>query len=81
MAEEKKLFEVTDEFAADAKWRECRKKPVVVHCLRMDEPFLVHTLEGDHEGAAGDYLMKGVRGELYPCKKDIFEETYNLVEE
>jgi len=46
----------------------------------MEAPFLVHTLEGDHIGVAGDYLMKGVRGELYPCAKSIFEETHVIEE-
>ena len=32
------------------------------------------------KGHAGDYLVKGVRGELYPCRGDIFEETYQRVE-
>jgi len=81
LTEEKVPFEVTKEFVANANWQPCRKKPVVVHCLPMEEPFLVHTLEGDHEGTARDYLMKGVRGELYPCKKDVFEDTYEIVEE
>jgi hypothetical protein len=29
----------------------------------------------------GDYIIKGVQGEFYPCKPDIFEETYEIVEE
>lgn len=36
----------------------------------------VHTLEGPVWGEKGDYIIKGVRGEFYPCQKDIFEETY-----
>lgn len=34
------------------------------------------TLEGDHRATIGDYIIKGVRGEFYPCKEDIFLETY-----
>lgn len=41
----------------------------------------IHTLEGDHLAKAGDYIIKGVQGELYPCKPDIFKETYEIVEE
>lgn len=41
---------------------------------------MIHTLEGDHKANIGDYIIKGVRGEFYPCKKDIFEETYEIVE-
>lgn len=41
----------------------------------------IHTLEGDHECTKGDYIIKGVAGEFYPCKPEIFEKTYELVEE
>jgi hypothetical protein len=40
----------------------------------------IHTLKGDHHVTVGDYVIKGVNGELYPCKPDIFEKTYGLVE-
>ena len=38
------------------------------------------TLEGQMRGHIGDYIIKGIQGELYPCKPDIFEETYEKVE-
>jgi len=56
------------------------KKPVLVHCMQMGQPFKVETMEGVLEGKAGDYLMIGVRGEMYPCDKEIFDETYELIE-
>jgi hypothetical protein len=40
----------------------------------------IPTLEGDHIAKHGDYIIKGVNGEFYPCKPDIFEKTYELVE-
>lgn len=42
---------------------------------------VIHTLEGDHEAKVGDYIIKGVQGEFYPCKPDIFAETYEAVEQ
>lgn len=36
----------------------------------------IDTLEGTHIASRGDYIIKGVKGELYPCKPDIFEMTY-----
>lgn len=42
---------------------------------------IIHTLEGDHVASIGDYIIKGVNGEFYPCKPFIFEKTYDLVEE
>lgn len=40
----------------------------------------IPTLEGDHIAKHGDYIIKGVKGEFYPCKPDIFEMTYELAE-
>lgn len=40
----------------------------------------VNTLEGPIWARVGDYIIKGVAGEFYPCKPDIFEKTYELVE-
>ncbi len=42
--------------------------------------FTIKTLEGDMRAGYGDWIIQGVKGELYPCKPDIFEETYELVE-
>lgn len=39
----------------------------------------IDTLEGTMTAQRGDYIIKGIKGELYPCKPDIFEETYELV--
>ena len=41
----------------------------------------VRTLEGDHTARPGDWIMRGVKGELYPCKPDIFALTYEPVED
>lgn len=41
----------------------------------------IKTLEGVHHVSVSDYVIKGVQGELYPCKPDIFEKTYEAVEE
>ncbi|MCO7125104.1 hypothetical protein NIE88_04860 [Sporolactobacillus shoreicorticis] len=45
-----------------------------------DEVFKIHTLEGDHTVSPGDYVIKGISGELYPCKPDIFQKTYEKAE-
>lgn len=39
----------------------------------------INTLEGSIYASAGDYIIKGVAGEFYPCKPDIFEQTYEEV--
>lgn len=41
----------------------------------------IATLEGNLEAKPNDWIIKGVKGEFYPCKPDIFEQTYEPVEE
>jgi hypothetical protein len=41
----------------------------------------IPTLEGTHEAKPGDYIIQGVKGELYPCRNDIFLMTYEPVSE
>ena len=61
--------------------RRYRKKPVVVQAYRTNKKIIIHTLEGDMLASEGDYIITGVNGEQYPCKPDIFEKTYELVED
>ena len=44
------------------------------------ETFIIKTLEGEHVATKGDFIIKGVQGEFYPCKPDIFNMTYERVE-
>ena len=46
-----------------------------------DKCLTINTLEGKMRADIGDWIIKGVQGELYPCKPDIFEATYEPVEE
>ena len=57
-----------------------KKKPVVIQAVQIDDPFEVETLEGTMKGKAGDYLVVGIKGEIYPVDKDIFIETYEKIE-
>ena len=57
----------------------------------MGEPFpddahttdtpIIHTLEGDLTASVGDYIIRGIKGEFYPCRADIFEATYDAVDD
>ena len=42
---------------------------------------IIKTLEGEMTASPKDWIIKGVQGEFYPCKPDIFEQTYEKVEE
>lgn len=48
---------------------------------RIDKGIEIRTLEGTMLCSVGDWIIKGVKGELYPCKPDIFEATYEAVDE
>lgn len=72
-----KTFKTSDD-AKDLEFKSYRKT-ALAHAVKIDEPFAVETLEGTMEGQAGDMLMKGVAGELYPCAAEIFAKTYELV--
>lgn len=55
---------------------------IVPRTKPADTPELyIKTLEGNHHVSVGDYVIQGVNGELYPCKPDIFEKTYEEVSE
>lgn len=43
------------------------------------EGVYIETLEGTHQASPGDWIIKGVKGEFYPCKPDIFDLTYEEV--
>jgi hypothetical protein len=61
--------------------RKSMKKQVQIHSKQINEPFQVVSLEGNYKnGKAGDYLMRGIQGELYICDKEIFEQTYDFLE-
>ena len=46
---------------------------------RMDGQLIIDTLEGELTASVGDMIIKGVKGEFYPCKPDIFDETYDVL--
>ena len=42
---------------------------------------IIPTLEGAMKASMNDYIIKGIQGEFYPCKPNVFEQTYELVEQ
>lgn len=45
----------------------------------QDLKLMIQTLEGVMEASIGDYIIKGIQGEFYPCKEEIFKLTYDEV--
>lgn len=54
-----------------------------ITCMKIVDPktckIIIPTLEGDMAASENDWVIKGVNGEFYPCKPDIFEKTYDIV--
>jgi hypothetical protein len=59
----------------------CRKRPIIISACKMSEGFKVTSLEGVQTGKPGDYLMIGVKGEKYICAADVFEATYDIIDD
>jgi hypothetical protein len=59
----------------------CKYPHVMDDRLRIDgDNLIITTLEGEMTASPGDWIIIGVKGELYPCKPDIFEASYELVD-
>ena len=56
-----------------------RKKPIIIEAYKTKVEMVIPTLEGDMKASIGDWIITGINGEQYPCKPDIFEETYEKV--
>lgn len=54
-----------------------------IDVMTLDEPdkycLAIRTLEGVMYAGVGDYIIKGIKGEFYPCKPDVFDATYELM--
>ena len=57
------------------------KKPVVINFEFAEEDGEVEALGGIVKYKKGDAIITGVKGEKYPCRRDIFDQTYSIVEE
>jgi len=57
-----------------------QKRPIVVEAYRTDVEVVIQTLEGPLTAKPGDWIITGVNGEQYPCKPDVFEKTYEPIE-
>jgi hypothetical protein len=73
-------MKVFDTFEQVEDMQGCMKRPIVVHAKQIHEEFRVNTLEGNYkQGKPGDFLMKGIDGELYICDNEIFLRTYDWI--
>ena len=83
--EEKKWLEqfddipIDDIYKEDSQVKKYRKKPIIVEAYIANEEEYIKTLEGTMKANKGDYIITGVKGERYPCKPDVFKQTYEEV--
>ena len=83
--EEKEWLEQFDDIPIDDIYNEesevkkYRKKPIIVEAYVATKEESIKTLEGTMKADKGDYVITGIRGERYPCKPDIFKQTYEEV--
>lgn len=59
---------------------EAYRNGVLFYSGEANDELFINTLEGVYPVSVGDYIVRGVSGELYPCKPDIFERAYEEVE-
>ena len=55
------------------------KKLSTIEAVNVDTTLIIPTLEGDMKAIKSDYIIKGIHGEFYPCKEDIFKNSYDEV--
>lgn len=80
-------YQYEGDFVSSGNWtapdwvNEAYNNGILVYKEVGDTPpeLYVKTIEGDMKCNYKDYIIKGVKGELYPCKPDIFEETYEVI--
>ncbi len=60
-------------------YMETSSKDFEIDFAKTEGGLVIKTLEGNHNASIGDYIIKGIKGEFYPCKPDIFEATYEKV--
>ncbi len=56
-----------------------RKKPIAITAVELKEDIIVYTREGSLKGYKGDFLICGLKGEIYPYGREIFFETYDEI--
>ena len=73
---------IGDDGWPDSIWQGVNENKIILHLDRIGHTKQVighveiHTLEGVMRGEVGDWIIRGVNGEFYPCKPEVFDKTY-----
>ncbi len=68
---------IGDDGWPDEIWDGVNRNLIILHMDQEPKHVVIKTMEGDMRGDLGDWIIRGVKGEFYPCKPDIFAATYD----
>jgi hypothetical protein len=77
----REMFDFLTENAFDKDLMQMSAEHFYIDHSKVEGGLVIKTLEGEHLASIGDFIIRGVKGEYYPCKPDIFEQTYEQFEE
>ena len=72
---------IGDDGWPDEIWEGVNQSKITLHMTSDDPHVIIETLEGQMRGNVGDWIIRGVAGEFYPCKHYIFEATYEKIKQ
>lgn len=76
----REMFDFLTDYQCTDQYISAEGKNFYIDHWKVPGGLVIKTLEGEHLANIGDYIIRGVHGEFYPCKPDIFRETYEEVE-
>jgi len=77
----REMFDFLTENAFDKESMQVSGEHFYIDHNKVEGGLIIKTLEGQHLASIGDFIIRGVKGEYYPCKPDIFHQTYEKVED
>ena len=77
----REMFDFLTENAFDKESMKVSGEHFYIDHNKVEGGLIIKTLEGEHLASIGDFIIRGVKGEYYPCKPDVFEQTYEKVED
>lgn len=73
------IIEIMNWVGSDLDISDPIKAAIVAQGVILDGGLVIHTLEGDMKASFNDFIIKGLRGEFYPCKPDVFNKKYQEI--
>jgi hypothetical protein len=77
----REVFDFLTENAFDKESMQVSGEHFYIDHYKVQGGLIIKTLEGEHLASIGDFIIRGIKGEYYPCDPEIFEQTYEKVED